>query len=145
MNLVRTRKCVGVIIYYKDKIFLMRSPKWSKWIIPGGGIEDGESEEDTLRREIREEMNIEVSNIVKLGEKIKEPSNDFRDNSLRIHFIDFMAEGKSDKIIPNEEISEYGWFTVEEALKMDLLDTLPEMIRIYDKKRNNTVKDKNVQ
>ena len=55
------KKCVGVIIYNnKDEIFLMSSPKWKKWLIPGGRIEEGETEEEALRREIKEEMNIEL-------------------------------------------------------------------------------------
>ena len=32
----------------------------SYWILPGGGIEPGESEEDCVRREIKEEINLDV-------------------------------------------------------------------------------------
>ena len=32
----------------------------SYWILPGGGIEPGESEEDCVRREMREETNLSV-------------------------------------------------------------------------------------
>jgi ADP-ribose pyrophosphatase YjhB (NUDIX family) len=32
----------------------------SYWILPGGGIEPGESEEDCVRREIKEETNLDV-------------------------------------------------------------------------------------
>ncbi len=30
------------------------------WLIPGGGIEDGETEEQCVQREMREETNLEV-------------------------------------------------------------------------------------
>jgi 8-oxo-dGTP pyrophosphatase MutT (NUDIX family) len=33
----------------------------SYWVFPGGGIEPGESEEDCVRREMKEETNLEVS------------------------------------------------------------------------------------
>ena len=35
------KKCVGVVLYNDDgKIFLMGSPKWKWWIVPGGKIEE---------------------------------------------------------------------------------------------------------
>jgi 8-oxo-dGTP diphosphatase len=32
----------------------------SYWILPGGGIEPGETEEDCVRREMKEETNLDV-------------------------------------------------------------------------------------
>jgi 8-oxo-dGTP pyrophosphatase MutT (NUDIX family) len=76
---VKIKKCVGVIIYRDDnKIFLMTSGKWhGKYVVPGGEILPGETEEQALIREIKEEMNIEIDNILKIGKKIKKASDDF--------------------------------------------------------------------
>ena len=61
---MKIRKCVGAVIYNNEnKIFLMTSPKWKGYIIPGGGIEGNESEEEALHREIKEELGIEISKI----------------------------------------------------------------------------------
>src|SRR5690554_1430426 len=37
-----------------------------KWEFPGGKIEKGESERDCLKREIREELNIEIETVKRL-------------------------------------------------------------------------------
>ena len=132
---MRVKKCVGVIIENpKGKIFLMRSPKWSSWLIPGGKIEEGESYEDAVHREIREEMGIEVYDLVFLGENKKEPSLDFKkDPGLTFHFIDFVAKTNQTEITPNNEISEYGWFTVESAFKLPLMDSTRNLLKDYVK------------
>lgn len=45
------------------------------WVVPGGGIEDGESEEACVRREAREETNLDIE-VVRL--LIDEPAIDDR-------------------------------------------------------------------
>ncbi len=37
------------------------------WQLPGGHVEEDESHEDTLRREVREEADVELENIAPLG------------------------------------------------------------------------------
>lgn len=57
---------VAGIIIYDSKILctqrdISKNPEVSyKWEFPGGKVEDGESREDALRREIREELNMEI-------------------------------------------------------------------------------------
>lgn len=141
---MKIKKCVGPIIYNEEgKIFLMKSPKWNSWIVPGGEIKEGETEEEALRREIREELGIELDEIRKVGEKIKLPSSDFKDEKVKFIFIDFFAKALQTEITPNEEISEYGWFTIESALNLHLLDTTRSLINQYVeyKKNFNEVKD----
>lgn len=126
---MRIKRCVGEIIYNDQKeIFLMTSPKWNSYVVPGGAIKDGESEESALHREILEELGIPIDNLVKVGEKIKPPSKDFKDPDIEFHFINFFARALQTDITPNSEISDYGWYSVNQALNLTLLDTTRQMV-----------------
>lgn len=134
------KKCVGVVIYNSEgKIFLMTSPKWKGWLVPGGGIEDGETDEEALCREIKEELGIEIINLYKNGESKKEASSDFKDKTIPFHFIDYFAKALSTDVKPNSEILEYKWFSTEEALNLELLDSTRDLLGkfIMHKQINN--------
>ena len=133
------KKCVGVVLYNDEgKIFLMSSPKWKWWVVPGGRIEEGETGEQCLRREIREELQIEISDIVFVGEIIKPPSPDFKDPTMTFHFFDYIAKASQTQIVPNHEISEYGWFTIEEAFRLPLMDATKSLLKKYIEWKNQT-------
>ena len=132
------KHCVGAVIYSSEgKIFLMTSPKWKGYIVPGGKIQDQETEEQALIREIKEEIGIEITNIKKVGEKIKPPSKDFKDEKLTIHFIDFFAKASSIEIKPNHDVLEYGWFEIDDALLLPLLDTTRNFVEQFKKYVNS--------
>lgn len=126
--------CVGAVLYDDlGKIFLMTSPKWKGYLVPGGRIEAGETEEQALRREIREELGIEITDLVRVGENIKPASIDFVDPTVEFHFKSYFARAESADIKPNSEIKEYGWFTIEEALQLPLLDSTRQLVEEFQR------------
>jgi len=135
---MKVKKCVGPILYDDSgKIFLMTSPKWKGWLVSGGKIEEGESYEEALRREIREELSIEITDLVFVGEKVKKKGESFYDKEVEFHFIDYFARALSIDIIPNKEISEWGWFSISEALELDLVDSTREFVLKFKKWKGN--------
>ena len=127
---------VGALIFNPEgKLFLMRSHKWrGKYVIPGGHIELGERIEAALRREIKEETNLDVYNI----EFLIFQEFVFDDTFWRKgHFIffDHVCKVDSDNVKLNEEAEGYVWVSVEEALKLPIEPYTRVAIEAYLKKR----------
>ena len=86
--MIRVR--VAVVIIRGDKILLAKHSKGGKeyWVLPGGGVEKGESLTEAAVREIKEEtnLNIRVKKLVFISEAI--PADKHR------HVIDFFFTGE---------------------------------------------------
>jgi 8-oxo-dGTP diphosphatase len=99
----------------------------------GGAIEDGEQPFETLKRELQEEINIDVYDIEKLGSKIvTRIINDGRDTKVKscIFFV-FLAkiDATLDELILDEG-QKLEYFTIEEALNQkNLQPAVREIIR----------------
>ena len=52
---------VGLAVVRDDKLLMVRKAGTSYWAIPGGRIEAGETALDALKREVREELAVELS------------------------------------------------------------------------------------
>jgi 8-oxo-dGTP pyrophosphatase MutT (NUDIX family) len=130
------KECVGGIIYFDPReIFLMTSKKWGNgeiWLVPGGRIEQQDkSKKDAFRREIREELGIELADIVYAGESIKQPNKDFYIPDTEFHFISYYARALSKNVKPNDEILRWNWFDIEIANCLPLLDSTRNLLVDY--------------
>ena len=135
---------VGAIICNgKDEIFLARSKKWkNRWIVPGGHLEFGETLKQAIRREIKEETDLEVSDINLIDVKESIFSKDYHKRKHLI-FIDFSCRTKSSRIILNDELQEYIWTEPDKALQLDLNPFTRKLVEkhidIQKSKDNNLV------
>ncbi|MFH0836340.1 MAG: NUDIX domain-containing protein [Candidatus Micrarchaeota archaeon] len=122
VELKTPRPTVGAFVFNpRGKFLLVKSSgKWGgKWLIPGGGIDFGETSEDALRREFREETGLELHSIELLEvEEVINPS-DFHEEEHFI-FFDFYAKTDSEDVKLNDEANEFKWVLIDEALEMDL-------------------------
>ncbi|BCX50301.1 haloacid dehalogenase [Haloferula helveola] len=112
---------VGALIEDEAGRYLMvKTHKWShRWGIPGGKIKRGESSEDALRREIREETNLEIDEprFVMVQDCIDSEEFQRPEHFLLLNYV---ARRISGEVVLNEEAEEFRWADAEEALRMDL-------------------------
>ena len=55
------------VCFVGDKMIVVYSSKSNNWILPGGSIEDGETFEECLKREVHEETNMKVLSYAPIG------------------------------------------------------------------------------
>ncbi len=115
------RVIVGAFIFNdKDELFLMKGVHYqNKYICPGGHVELGETLIDVLKREIKEETNIDLIDIefVSIGETVKLKRQEGKQDSHHI-YVNYKARAKTDKKIKlNDEAREYKWLTIDDWKK----------------------------
>ena len=104
------------IIYFNDKILVtQRSSSMTlplKWEFPGGKLELNESEIDCIKREIREELSIEIEIVKKIS------NSPYNYGSFEINLIPFVAKYISGEISLNDH-QDYKLLFASELLTLD--------------------------
>jgi ADP-ribose pyrophosphatase YjhB (NUDIX family) len=61
---MRTKTRVSAIIISNDQLLLIHRKKEGKeyWVFPGGGVEEGETNEQAIIREMKEETSLDMEN-----------------------------------------------------------------------------------
>ena len=113
---------VGALIFNASgHVLMLRTHKWSNlWGIPGGKVKWGESCLDALRREIKEETDLEIEEIVfTLAQDCIHSKEFYRD----AHFIllNYTCRCLGEAFVKlNDEACEFRWVTMSEALEMPI-------------------------
>ncbi|MBQ0018282.1 MAG: 8-oxo-dGTP diphosphatase MutT [Clostridiales bacterium] len=123
---MKTIEVVAAIIKKDDKIFATQRGYGDfkdGWEFPGGKIEPGETPEQALVREIKEELEAEI----KVGELITTVEYDYPNFHLTMHC--FMCELVSEEITLVEHEAAR-WLTYDQ---LDEVDWLPADIEVVEK------------
>jgi ADP-ribose pyrophosphatase YjhB (NUDIX family) len=101
-----TSSAAGIVVNEKGEVLLLDHllRPASGWGIPGGFLEYGEQAHEAVKREIREECGIEISDI-----------RLYRVRTLKRHIeVVFTAKGKGEPKIQSKEIRGGGWFALDD-------------------------------
>lgn len=102
-----------------------------KWEFPGGKVEEGETEKQTLERELREELDIKVE----IGDFFYQVEHDYPDFHLSMAIYKCKFDG--DKIALNVH-KEIEWVNPEDIMNFDWAEAdRPVAITIYKQFLNN--------
>jgi len=113
--------CVGALVWGKDgRVLLVRTTKWrGLWGVPGGKVEWGETLLDAVQREFQEEVGLRLEDVQYAQTQESVLSEEFH-KPAHMLLVDFLATTADHDVIPNEEIEEWAWVHLHEALEYPL-------------------------
>ena len=118
------------VVKFKDKILILKRNSEmemhpNKWSFPGGKVIAGETLLETLKREIKEETNLEI-------EDIKKYISDYtfiRPNGKNTIGFCFLVNSKSKEIKLSKEFIESVWIKPEEIENYDIIPYLKNEVK----------------
>ena len=117
----------GIILNQKKILLLQRSDYSERypgfWGCPGGRAEEGETAEENVIREVKEECNLDFTptKIIKKGDW---------DGKF---FYRFLGNWNGQIKIQETEVVTYNWFTYNEAIELNLAFDYQEIIELLYK------------
>lgn len=108
---------VGAVIVRDGKALIIKrahEPRKGEWSLPGGLLELGESLQDAVRREIKEETNLDVE----VGPVLETFDRVHRDGggNIRYHFVivDYVCWPRGGEAMPGSDADGVAWVTDSE-------------------------------
>jgi mutator protein MutT len=127
------RVIASVILKKENKILLIKEVLEDfkeHWIFPGGGVDFGETIEEAAKREIKEEINLDVEIKEFLGFKeIIRPQFDY--HTLIFFFI---AERLNGEVTRIKKVLDAKYFTLNDAKNLNLVDSAKWALEEMNKK-----------
>jgi bis(5'-nucleosidyl)-tetraphosphatase len=134
----------GAVLHLMDENFeinyLILNYSYGHWDFPKGNIESGETEIDTIKREVMEETGIvDIKLIDGFRQQI---SYKYRKKSKLVNktVIYYLAETKSNKVVLSFEHVNFAWLNFDDALNKLSFDNSKKVLKNAKEFLSNNVK-----
>lgn len=126
---------VGAIVWRGEQILMIRRgkpPRLGQWSLPGGAQQLGETVEEAIRREVREETGLELG-AVRFLTTVDLVDRD-AEGRVRYHYtlLDYTAEAVEGEPIAGDDAAEVAWFELGELTGLGLWS---ETVRVVEASR----------
>lgn len=123
------KQTAGAIIIRDNLILLVKKGQTSKnnpgtWSCPRGQIDEGETPEQAVIREVKEETGLDFKPTELLRKKETQKKIRYR----------YLGNWSGNINLQKEELDDYGWFTYEETKKLEFSSDYREIIEILHDK-----------
>ena len=109
--------CAAVVFHGRHVFLATRRPGAhlaGKWEFPGGKLEAGESPEQCILRELKEELGWTLQS----PQELFQLTYSYPEKTVRLHFM-LCTDGGADSPAPKEG-QNCGWFTLQEARSLEM-------------------------
>jgi 8-oxo-dGTP diphosphatase len=122
---------VAGIIVRDDEVLLVqrgKDPSKGKWGIPGGVVEVGETIEEAIVREVKEETGCECKPIKRLA--IFDSIRKDDDGRIHWHYIlfEFLCKYISGEVLASDDAAEARWVKLTELERVNIMDSTRKFI-----------------
>lgn len=133
----RIRIRIAGIYLKENKILLVkhRKNKREYFLLPGGGLEPGESMKEALIREWKEELNLSIKTgeFLFSGESVP-PKNLRKSQVIQVVFRVISIKG-SIKVQPDEALFDYKWVPIDDISQVDFFPVCQKQVMQYVQKK----------
>ena len=129
--------CSAAIFDEQGRVLLTKRKDNGQWCLPSGGMDSGESVAEACVREVWEEtgLNIRVKRLVGVYSHADQLTVYADGNKFQIVALHFEVEIISGELGLSDETSDFGYFTLDEIEKLEMLGRHKE--RILDTLENH--------
>ncbi|MFH1714183.1 MAG: NUDIX hydrolase [Candidatus Nealsonbacteria bacterium] len=134
INLKNPKATCGAIIMKDNKVLLTKrniSPYKGYWCIPGGHIGWGENVETAVKREVREEVGLNIK--PRFFKYYDEIIPEIKWHAVTLTFVD---RSRGPIKIDKSEVKEFKWFTEKEVQKLKIAFKNKKTLKDYFKIKN---------